>query len=61
MPVGYGAQAKKICRDGLKVRVEGFRTWRTTPRGFEVNDISGAPGAFNALMPGFVRRMMATP
>ncbi len=60
VPVGYGAQAKKIAH-GLKIRVEGFRTWRTTPRGFEINDISGAPGAFNALMPGFVRRFMATP
>jgi len=60
VPVGYGARAKQICRR-LKIRPEGFRTWRTTPRGFEVNDISGPPGAFDALMPGFVRRALATP
>src|SRR5438552_54836 len=33
VPVGYGAAAKKLCR-GLKINVEGYRTWRTTPRGF---------------------------
>jgi hypothetical protein len=60
VPVGYGWQAKQICRK-LKIRPEGFRTWRTTPRGFEVNDITGPPGAFAALMPGFVRRALATP
>ena len=39
VPVGYGLAAKKICK-GLKIPVEGYRTWRWTPRGFEVNSIS---------------------
>jgi hypothetical protein len=38
VPVGFGLQAKQICKR-LKVTVEGFRTWRTTPRGFEINDV----------------------
>ena len=60
VPVGLGAQAKKICRH-LKIEVEGFRTWRTTPRGFEVNDVSEAPSPLAALMPPIVRKMLATP
>jgi hypothetical protein len=60
VPVGYGAQAKKICR-GLKIAVEGFRTYRTTPRGFEINDISEAPNPLSALMPPIVRKLLATP
>jgi hypothetical protein len=38
VPVGSGAEAKRICRK-LKIKPEGFRTWRYTPRGLEVNDI----------------------
>ena len=38
VPVGLGLEAKKICKR-LKIDVEGFRTWRTTPRGFEINDV----------------------
>lgn len=60
VPVGYGAKAKKICRDA-KIKVEGFRTWRTTPRGFEVNDISEAPNPLSALMPPIVRKLLAAP
>ncbi len=60
VPVGYGAQAKKLCKQ-LKLKVEGYRTWRTTPRGFEINDVSEAPSALAALMPGFVRKALATP
>jgi hypothetical protein len=60
VPVGYGAEAKKICRR-LGIRPEGFRTWRTTPRGFEINDISEAPSPLAALMPPIVRRLLATP
>lgn len=60
VPVGYGAEAKKICRK-LGIRPEGFRTWRNTPRGFEVNDISEAPSPLAALMPPIVRRVLATP
>ena len=60
VPVGLGAEAKKICRR-LGIRAEGFRTWRTTPRGFEVNDVSEAPSPLAALMPPIVRRLLATP
>jgi hypothetical protein len=60
VPVGFGAAAKKICRK-LGIRPEGFRTYRNTPRGFEINDISEAPSPLAALMPPVVRRMLATP
>lgn len=60
VPVGYGAEAKAICRR-LSIRPTGFRTWRNTPRGFEVNDISEAPSPLAALMPPIVRRLLATP
>jgi hypothetical protein len=60
VPVGYGAAAKRICKK-LKIRVEGYRTWRTTPRGFEVNDISEPASPLAALMPPLVRKLLATP
>ncbi|MEX0750761.1 MAG: hypothetical protein WD359_08115 [Dehalococcoidia bacterium] len=60
VPVGYGSEAKKICRR-LGIRPEGFRTYRTTPRGFEVNDISERPSPLAPLMPPIVRRLLATP
>jgi hypothetical protein len=37
--VGYGLQAKKVCQKA-GVKVQGYRTWRWTPRGFELNDVS---------------------
>ncbi len=60
VPVGYGAVAKRICKK-LKIKVAGFRTWRTTPRGFEINDVSEAPSPLAALMPPIVRKLLATP
>ena len=39
VPVGTGVQAKNICKR-LRIKPEGVRTWRTTPRGFEINDVS---------------------
>lgn len=60
VPVGYGALAKKICKRN-KIRPEGFRTWRETPRGFEINDISEPPSPLAPLMPPPVRRFLATP
>ncbi len=60
VPVGYGAAAKRICKK-LKIHVEGYRTWRTTPRGFEVNDISEPASSLAALMPPLVRKLLATP
>jgi hypothetical protein len=60
VPVGYGAEAKRICRQ-VGIRPEGFRTWRNTPRGFEINNVSEDPSPLAALMPPFVRRFLATP
>jgi hypothetical protein len=60
VPVGYGAEVKAICKR-LKVRPEGFRTYRNTPRGFEINDVSEPPSPLAPLMPGFVRRTLSTP
>ena len=60
VPVGYGAKAKSICRK-LDIEVDGVRTWRWTPRGFEINDITEQPSPLAALMPGFVRKALATP
>jgi hypothetical protein len=60
VPVGYGRKAKDICRR-LKIKGAGFRTWRTTPRGFEINDVSEPPSSLSALMPPIVRDLLATP
>jgi hypothetical protein len=60
VPVGYGAAAKRICKK-LKIHVEGFRTWRTTPRGFEINNVSEPASPLAALMPPIVRKLLATP
>ncbi len=60
VPVGLGAEAKRICRR-LKIEVAGVRTWRTTPRGFEVNAVSEGPNPLAALMPPIVRKLLATP
>ncbi len=60
VPVGYGAKAKKICCK-LAIHVDGFRTWRLTPRGFEINNVSEPPSPLAALMPPIVRRILATP
>jgi hypothetical protein len=60
VPVGYGSEAKAICRR-LGIRPEGFRTYRSTPRGFEINEISERPSPLAPLMPPFVRRLLATP
>jgi hypothetical protein len=60
VPVGYGLAAKKICKKA-GVQVEGYRTWRWTPRGFEVNDVSEPMSGLAPLMPPIVRKLLATP
>ena len=57
VPVGYGGVAKRLCKEH-KIDVYGFRTWRYTPQGLEVNDISEPPGLIHALMPPFARKLM---
>ncbi|MBI5288037.1 MAG: hypothetical protein HY873_03595 [Chloroflexi bacterium] len=59
VPVGYGVAAKRICKK-LKIKVGGYRTWRWTPRGFEVNDVSEPMSGFAPLMPPIVRKLLAT-
>jgi hypothetical protein len=39
VPVGYGLEAKRICAR-LGIKPHKFRTYRNTPRGFEINDVS---------------------
>lgn len=57
VPVGYGGAAKRICKK-LAIDVYGYRTWRYTPQGLEINDISEPPSVIHGLMPPFVRKMM---
>ncbi len=57
VPVGSGGHAKQICKK-LGIRVYGFRTWRYTPQGIEINDISEAPDIMIALMPPIVRKIL---
>jgi len=45
----------------LKIGYGGVRTWRTTPRGFEINDVSEPPNPLGVLMPRPVRKMFAAP
>ncbi len=60
VPVGYGVAAKQICKK-MKIRVGGYRTYRWTPRGFEVNDVSEPMSGLSPLMPPAVQRFLATP
>lgn len=60
VPVGYGKIAKQICKKA-RINVEGFRTWRWTPNGLEVNDISGPKSGLAPLMPPAVSKFLATP
>jgi len=57
VPVGHGGRAKQICRK-LGIRAYGFRTWRYTPQGIEINDISEPPDVMAALMPPIVRKIL---
>jgi hypothetical protein len=57
VPVGYGGKAKSICKKA-GLFVYGFRTWRYTPQGIEINDISEPPDVMSKLMPPLVRKML---
>jgi len=57
VPVGYGGRAKRICRR-LGIGVYGFRTWRYTPHGLEINEISEGPGVINNILPPILRRLI---
>ncbi len=53
-----GLLVKERRRKKLGADVYGFRTWRYTPQGLEVNEISEPPGVIHSLMPPFVRKIM---
>ena len=55
VPLGYADEAKRLCRMA-KVDPEGFRTWRNTPQGFEINDVGEAHSTVRGLIPKFARR-----
>lgn len=57
VPVGYGGAAKRIAKK-LGIEIYGYRTWRYTPHGLEINDVSEPPGIMAALMPPFVRKVL---
>lgn len=57
IPVGYGGQAKRICRR-LGIGVYGFRTWRYTPHGLEINEVSERPGVINNILPAILKRLI---
>ncbi len=57
VPVGQGQRAKQICRKA-GVRADGFRTWRFTPHGLEVNEISEPPNPMTALFPPILRKFL---
>jgi hypothetical protein len=59
-PVGYGAHAKKLCSK-LKIKNVFHRTWRWTPRGFEINDITEPMSGLAPLMPPIIRNLLRTP
>jgi hypothetical protein len=57
VPVGYGGAAKRLCKR-LGISVYGFRTWRYTPQGIEINEISEPPDVMQQLMPPIVRKIL---
>jgi len=57
VPVGYGRRAKRICRR-LGIGVYGFRTWRYTPHGLEINEVSERPGVINNILPAILKRLI---
>ncbi len=52
VPLGYADEAKRLCREA-KIDPEGFRTWRNTPQGFEINDVGEAHSTVRGLIPKF--------
>ncbi len=57
VPLGYADEAKRLCRDA-RIEPEGFRTWRNTPAGFEINDVGEAHSTVRGLIPKFARRAL---
>jgi hypothetical protein len=59
VPVGYAQEAKRICRR-FRIDVVGLRTWRFMVgfHSLEVTDIETAPSGLEALLPGFLARLL---
>ena len=60
VPVGYGREAKRLCRR-FRIHIVGLRTWRYMVgyRDLEITDIETAPEGLEALLPGFLARLLA--
>ena len=59
VPVGYAQEAKRICRR-FRIDVVGLRTWRFMVgfRDLEITDIETAAAGLEALLPGFLARLL---
>ena len=59
VPVGYAQEAKRICRR-FRIDVVGLRTWRFMVgfRDLEITDIETASAGLEALLPGFLARLL---
>lgn len=60
VPCGYADEAKRLCRKA-HINPEGYRTWRNTPHGLEINDIGQAHSAVRDMLPRFARHALETP
>ena len=60
VPVGYAQAAKRLCRR-YRIDLVGLRTWRymVGTRDVEVTDIETASEGLEALLPGFLARLLA--
>ncbi len=59
VPVGYAGEAKRLCRR-QRVQLVGLRTWRFRVgyRDLEITDIETAAKGLEALVPGFLARLL---
>jgi hypothetical protein len=60
VPVGYAQEAKRICHR-FRIDIVGLRTWRYMVgfRDLEITDIETATSGLEALLPGFLARLLA--
>jgi hypothetical protein len=59
VPVGHAQEAKRLCRR-YRIKVVGLRTWRFMVgyRDLEITDIETASEGLEALLPGFLSRLL---
>ena len=60
VPVGYAQAAKRLCRR-YRIALVGLRTWRymVGTRELDITDIETASEGLEALLPGFLARLLA--